>query len=77
MREDSYGRSEWKPAREGQLVFTINGHELKVRLWEKGAALRGPYEHQLKRWQQDREQPVRYMLFLNRPKPYDSGASAS
>jgi hypothetical protein len=30
VRDDSYGRSDWKPAHDGQLVFTINGHELKV-----------------------------------------------
>lgn len=30
-------------------VLTINGHELNVRLWEKGAGLRGPYERQRKR----------------------------
>lgn len=75
VREDSYGRSEWKPSHDGQLVFTINGHELKVRLWEKGAGLRGPYDQQRKRWQEDREKPFRQMLFLDRPKPYDSGAT--
>jgi hypothetical protein len=76
VREDSYGRSEWKPTHDGQLVFTINGYELKVRRWEKGAGLRGPYEHQRKRWQEDREKPFRQMLFLDRPKPYDSGATS-
>ena len=75
VREDSYGRSEWKPSQHGQLVFTINGHELNVRLWEKGAGLRGPYERQRKRWHEDREKPYRLMLFLDRPKPYDSGAT--
>ena len=75
VREDSYGRSEWRPSHDGQLVFTINGHELKVRLWEKGAGLRGPYEHQRKRWQEDREKPLRQMLCFDRPKPYDTGAS--
>ena len=75
VREDSYGRSEWKPSHDGQHVFTINGHELKVRLWEKGAGLRGPYEHQRHRWQADREKPFREMLFLERPKPSDSGAT--
>jgi hypothetical protein len=75
VREDAYGRSEWKPSQHGQLVFTINGHELNVRLWEKGAGLRGPYERQRKRWQEDREKPYRLMLFLDRPKPYDSGAT--
>jgi len=75
VREDSYGRSEWKPSHDGQLIFTINGHDLKVRLWEQGAGLRGPYERQRKRWQEDREKPVREMLFLDRPKPYDNGAT--
>jgi hypothetical protein len=75
VSEDSYGRSDWKPAHDGQLIFTINGHQLKVRIWEKGAGQRGPYEHQLKRWKQDRERPVRLMQFAERPKPYDSGAA--
>src|SRR5262249_51390747 len=44
VNEDGYGRSDWKPAQDGQLVFTINGHALKVRIWEKGAGQRGPYE---------------------------------
>jgi|SRR5579872_3284198 len=74
-REDGYGRTEWKPTHDGQLVFTINGHELKVRIWEKGAGQRGPYEHQLRRWKNDREQPFRLMQFVDRPKPYDSGAT--
>jgi hypothetical protein len=75
VREDSYGRSERKPAKDGQLGFTINGHELKVRIWEKGSGLRGPYEHQKKRWQEDREQPYRLMSFVERPKPYDTNAT--
>ena len=75
LHEDGYGRTEWKPAQDGQLVFTINDHQLKVRIWEKGAGQRGPYEHQLKRWKHDREQPFRLMQFVDRPKPYDSGAT--
>jgi hypothetical protein len=75
VREDGYGRTEWKPAQDGQLVFTINGHELKVRIWEKGAGQRGPYEHQMRRWKADREQPFRLMQFVERPKAYDSGAT--
>jgi hypothetical protein len=75
VREDGYGRSDWKPTHDGQLVFTINGHALRVRIWEKGAGLRGPYEQQLKRWREDRDKPVQLMQFLDRPKPYDSGAS--
>jgi hypothetical protein len=41
----------------------------------RGAGLRGPYERQRKRWQEDREKPYRLMLFLDRPRPYDSGAT--
>ncbi|MGA9762386.1 MAG: hypothetical protein WBQ14_08190 [Gaiellaceae bacterium] len=75
IREDSYGHSDWKPAREGQLVFVINGHPLRVRIWEKGAGLRGPYEHQLERWKHDREQPFQLMRIIDRPKAYDRGAT--
>jgi hypothetical protein len=74
-REDSYGRSDWKPAQDGQLVVTINGHQLKVRLSEKGVGLRGLYEHQMRRWHEDREQPYRLMSFVQRPKPYDRAAT--
>jgi hypothetical protein len=75
VSEDGYGRTDWKPGRDGQLVFTIDGHQMKVRIWEKGAGQRGPYEQQLKRWKQDREQPFRLMQFVDRPKPYDNGAT--
>jgi hypothetical protein len=27
----------------------------------------------MKYWQEDREQPIRLMQFVERPKPYDSG----
>jgi hypothetical protein len=50
VREVAYRRSEWKPTQDGQLFFAINGHQLKVRIWEKGVSLRGPYERQMKRW---------------------------
>lgn len=73
--EDRYGRSEWSPARDGQLVVTIRGHPLPVRIWEKGCGQRGPYEQLLKQWKDDREQPLRFMRFVERPKPYDSGAT--
>jgi hypothetical protein len=72
---DSYGHSEWKPSQHGQLLFTINGHVLKARIWEKGVGMRGPYERERKRWQVDRENPFQDMLFVQRPKPYDSGAT--
>jgi hypothetical protein len=32
----NFRRSEWRPAQDGQLAFAINGHQLKVRIWEKG-----------------------------------------
>jgi hypothetical protein len=75
VSEDGYGRSDWKPAQDGQLVFTINRYQLRVRIWEKGAGQRGPYERQLERWKHDREQPFRLMQFVERPKPYDRGAT--
>ena len=74
VREDSYGRSEWKPNHDGQLVFTINGHQLKVRLWEKGAGLRGPYEPDEALARRSRE-AVQGDAVPSRPKPYDSGAT--
>jgi hypothetical protein len=75
VHEDRYGRSEWSPGRNGQLVVTIRGHALPVRIWEKGCGRRGHYEQHLKQWKDDREQPVRRMRFVERPKPYDSGAT--
>jgi hypothetical protein len=53
----------------------VNGHQLKVRIWEKGVGQRGPYEHQMRRWKEDREQPFRLTQFVDRPKPYDSAAT--
>ncbi len=75
ISEDSYGRTEWKPATDGQLVFTVRGHQLNVRISEKGAGQRGPYEREMKRWKQDRERPIRPMHFVQRPKPYDVSAT--
>lgn len=75
IREDRYGHQEWKASRDGQLVFTLKGHTLPVRIWEKGAGTRGPYEQQLARWKRDREQPSRLMQFVDRPKAYDAGAT--
>ena len=42
VHEDRYGRLEWKPARDGQLVITIRAHALRVRIWEKGCGQRCP-----------------------------------
>jgi hypothetical protein len=41
----------------------------------EGSGLRGPYERQKRRWQEEREQPVRLMRFVERPKPYDTDAT--
>ena len=73
--ESSHGQNNWRPAKDGQLLFTINGHQLRLRIWEKGVGLRGPYERQKKRWEEDRAGPVQLMQFLERPKPYDAGAT--
>ncbi|HLK16997.1 MAG TPA: hypothetical protein VKT78_19485 [Fimbriimonadaceae bacterium] len=75
VRVDSHGRSDWKATADGQVVITINGHSLRLRIWEKGAGLRGPYESSLRRWREDRERPISSMLFLDRPKPYDRDAT--
>jgi hypothetical protein len=55
-------------------VVTINGHSNKLRIWEKGAGLRGPWEHQKKRWEEDRRSP-RFGLYSSRPSAYDKGAT--
>lgn len=66
---------DWKPTDDGQIAFTINGHRVAIRIWEKGVGRRGPYEEQLKRWHDDRDRPYALMRFVERPKAYDSGAS--
>jgi hypothetical protein len=38
---DGYGRSAYKPKHDGQLTAAINGHQLRLRLWETGVGLRG------------------------------------
>jgi|SRR6266536_778522 len=63
-----------KPGLSARL-YDQRARALKVRMWEKGAGIRGPYEYQRKRWQEDREKPYRLMLFVDRPKPYDRGAT--
>ena len=55
-------------------MVTINGHSNRVRIWENGAGLRGPWERQLKRWEEDRRSP-RDWLYAERPKPYDAHAT--
>jgi hypothetical protein len=74
-QEDSYGRSDWKPSQDGQLLMTVNGHGLRIRIWEKGAGLRGPYENAVKRWKRDREQPFHLGYYPSKPKPYDGAAA--
>ena len=71
---NSYGRTDWKPRQDGQLVVTINGHSHKVRIWEKGAGLRGPWEQQKKSWEEDRLSP-RFGLYASRPRAYDAHAT--
>ena len=71
---DSYGRADWKARQDGQLVVTINGHANKLRIWGKGAGLRGPWEQQQKRWEEDRLSP-RFGLYSSRPRDYDADAT--
>lgn len=46
-----------------------------MRIREKGSGPRGPYERQKRQWQADREGPIHLMRFVERPKPYDTGAT--
>ena len=55
-------------------MVTINGHSNRVRIWENDVGLRGPWERQLKHWQEDRRSP-RHWLYATRPKPYDAHAT--
>jgi hypothetical protein len=71
---DSHRGAGWKPAQHGQLIVTINGHSNALRIWEKGVGLRGPWEQQKKRWEEDRLSP-RYSLYSVRPSPYDGNAT--
>jgi hypothetical protein len=73
-RIGSYGRTDWKPTHDGQLVVTINGHSHNLRIWEKGCGLRGPWEHQKARWEEERLSP-RLGLYATRPTAYDKDAT--
>lgn len=73
-RAGSYGRADWKPTHDGQLVVTINGHSNKLRIWEKGCGLRGPWEHQKACWEEARLSP-RFALYATRPTAFDKDAT--
>jgi hypothetical protein len=68
VERDSYGRPSWNSKHDGQLIVTINGHPNRIRLWEKGAGLRGVWESQTEHWQRERLSP-RLGLYLSRPGP--------
>ena len=72
-RRDSYGRSEWRPKHDGQFLVTLNEHEFRLRIWEKGAGLRGVWEQQRQHYEEHRLDP--YRLHVERPEPYDKNAS--
>lgn len=73
-RTDNYGRSDYKPNHDGQLVVTINGHDLKLRIWEKGCGLRGPWEQQ-KQHYEERRLDFRGGYYPSRPEPFDKDAT--
>lgn len=75
VREDRYGRSEWKPSRDGQLVATLGGRDFALRLREKGVGLRGPWEAQLKRREENRRELRFDRWDVGRIEPYDKGAT--
>jgi hypothetical protein len=74
-QRDSYGRDAWKPAQDGQLVITINGHSNRIRLWEKGVGLRAVWEREKEYWEQERLNPRSF--YLSRPTAYDGGATGA
>ena len=52
---EAYGRSDWKPTNDGQFVATVDGHDFKLRISEKGVGLRGPWEAHKQRRQEDHD----------------------
>jgi len=74
-RTDSYARSEWKATTDGQFVVTIKGHELELRLAEKGVDLRGPWEAHKERRDEDREAMRFDRWDVGRIEPFDKGAT--
>jgi hypothetical protein len=54
-RTDPYGRNGWAAKDDGQFRVRINGHDLRLRIYEKGVGLRGPWEARKARRQEDRD----------------------
>lgn len=52
---DYYGRTDSKPKKEGQIVVTARGHDIRVRIYEQGCDLRGPWEERLRKREEDRK----------------------
>jgi hypothetical protein len=70
-----YGRSDWKAKQDGQFVITINGHDFKLRLCEKGVGLRGPWEGHKKQREEDRQALRFHAWDAARIEPYDKHAT--
>jgi hypothetical protein len=66
---DQSGGRDYK--HNGHVLVMIHGHPNLVRVWEKGVGLRGVWERQRDRWEQDRLSPG-LGLYLSRPEPYDA-----
>jgi hypothetical protein len=75
VRADAYSRSEWKATEEGQFAVTLNSHEFKLRLSEKGVGLRGPWEAHKKRRDDDRNAMRFDRWDVGRIEPFDKGAT--
>jgi hypothetical protein len=71
---DSYGQTDYKPKHEGQLTARIDGHEVKLRIWEKGVGVRGPWERAKAYYEANR---LNFDLgyLPSRPQPFDKGAT--
>ena len=70
----NYSRSEWNASTDGQFTVTINGHELSLRLMEKGVGLRGPWEAHKKRREEDTEAMRFDRWDVGRIEPFDKGS---
>ncbi len=74
-RLDGYERANWKGSEDGQFVVTIAGHDLKLRIAEKGVGLRGPWEAHKKRREDDRAAMRFDRWDVGRIEAFDRGAT--
>lgn len=75
QKPDTYGRDGWSASKHGQLQVTVKGHSWSLRIIEKGAGQRGPWERQLRLQQEYRERGDDYGWTSGRIEPYDKHAT--